>query len=66
MQTFTFRKNPQLASRAGRISMSLKTPQQMQKHQTHAGNALLLQEGIGHYAAMGKLSAAARAKRARS
>jgi len=61
MAAFTFSKNRELASRAGRISMSKKTESQFEAHQTRAANALLQQKGVGYYRAMGKLSAAARA-----
>lgn len=48
-----------IAAAAGRKGMSKRTSDQQQK----AGTALLLQHGVGYYSALGKASAAARAKR---
>lgn len=61
MAAFTFSKNRELAARAGRISMRKKTESQFEAHQARAANALLQQQGIGYYRAMGKRSAQARA-----
>jgi hypothetical protein len=48
-----------LAAAAGRKRMSSKSAVQ---HQHKAGTALLRQHGVGYFSAMGKASAAARAK----
>jgi hypothetical protein len=53
----------ELAARHGRLSMGRFTADELSSHQKKAGNALLLQHGVGYYSALGKLSAAARAKR---
>lgn len=48
-----------IAAAAGRKGMSRRTSDQQQK----AANTLILQHGVGYFSALGKASAAARAKR---
>lgn len=60
MSTFL---NREIASRAGRTTMSRKTPAQRVAQAEAAGNALLMQFGSDYYAAMGRKSARLRRER---